>query len=79
MIDDEAGLTLGSISTLSKELKGTEFNRKNKASAKVLGVKIAEIAKNKNIHEVVFDRGASKYHGVLAEFADAAREAGLKF
>jgi len=79
LIDDEAGVTLGSTSTLSKEFRKTEFNMKNKASAKKLGEKIAEIAREKNIKEVIFDRGRFKYHGILAELADAARGSGLKF
>lgn len=79
LIDDVTGVTLGATSTLSNEFKGTQFNRKNKASAKALGEKIAEIAQAKNIKEVVFDRGHRKYHGILAELADSARSAGLKF
>lgn len=79
LIDDEKAVTLGSTATFSKEFKSTEFNKKNKESAKKLGQRIAEIAKEKNITEVIFDRGCSKYHGVLAELANAAREAGLKF
>ncbi|MFI0434215.1 MAG: 50S ribosomal protein L18 [Parachlamydiaceae bacterium] len=79
LIDDDAGHTLGGVSTFSKELRNTEFNRKNKASARKLGEQIAEIAKGKNIKEVVFDRGPFKYHGVLAELADAARAGGLQF
>jgi large subunit ribosomal protein L18 len=79
LIDDEKGLTLGAVSTFGKEYRKTEFNRKNKASARKLGEHIAEIAKTKNIKEVVFDRGSSKYHGVLAELADAARAGGLQF
>jgi large subunit ribosomal protein L18 len=79
LIDDERGLSLGAVSTLSKELRGTEFGKRNKASAKKLGEMIAKIATEKEINEVVFDRGASKYHGVLHELAEAAREAGLKF
>jgi large subunit ribosomal protein L18 len=79
LIDDEKAVTLGSTATFSKEFKSTEFNKKNKESAKKLGQRIAEIAKDKNITEVIFDRGCSKYHGVLAELANAAREAGLKF
>lgn len=79
LIDDESGRTLCGLSTFSKELKNTEFNRKNKASARKLGEQIAEIAKSKNIKEVIFDRGPSKYHGVLAELANAAREGGLQF
>lgn len=79
LIDDEKGHTLVSVATFSKEFKGTEFNRKNKASARKMGEHIAEMAKAKNIKEVVFDRGPFKYHGVLAEFADAARAVGLEF
>ncbi len=79
LIDDEKGLSLGAVSTLSKEFRGTEFGKRNKVSAKKLGEMIAKIAIEKEISEVVFDRGASKYHGVLHELAQAAREAGLKF
>lgn len=79
LIDDEAGVTLGGTATFAKEFVNSEFGRKSKASAKKLGEKIAEIAKEKNIKEVVFDRGPFKYHGVLAELADAARAAGLQF
>lgn len=79
LIDDSSGHTIGSTSTLSKEFRGTEYNRKNKTSAKALGEKIAEIAKSMNIQEVVFDRGHHKYQGVLSALADAARAAGLKF
>lgn len=79
LIDDEAGHTLGSVATFSKALKGTEFARRNKSAARHLGEQIAQIAKEKNIKEVVFDRGPFKYHGILAALADAAREAGLQF
>lgn len=79
LIDDEAGETLAAISTCAKEFKNTEFNKKGKASGRKLGERIAEIAKEKNIKEVIFDRGPFKYHGILAELADAARSAGLQF
>jgi large subunit ribosomal protein L18 len=79
LIDDEHGVTLGALGTVAKEFKGTEYASKSKASAKKLGERIAEIAKQKNIKEVVFDRGPYKYHGVLAELADAARAGGLQF
>ncbi len=79
LIDDVNGKTLGSVSTFSKELRTTEFNKKNKESARKLGETIAEIAKGKNIKEVIFDRGPFKYHGILAELADAARAGGLQF
>jgi len=79
LIDDEKGVTLCGISTYDKHFRNTEFNRKNKASAKKLGEYIAEAAKGKNIKECVFDRGPFKYHGILAELADAARAGGLEF
>jgi len=79
LIDDEKHVTLGSISTIAKEFRGTEFGRKSKKAAKKIGERIAEIAKKYDIEEVIFDRGPSKYHGVLAELADAARAGGLKF
>jgi large subunit ribosomal protein L18 len=79
LIDDETGHTLGAVSTFSKEFRQTEFNRKNKTSARKIGESIAEIAKSKNIKEIIFDRGSSSYRGVLAELADAARASGLQF
>lgn len=79
LIDDEAGKTLGSTATFSKEFANTDFAKKNKASAAKLGEKIAEIAKEQNVTEVVFDRGPFKYHGILAALADGARAAGLQF
>jgi large subunit ribosomal protein L18 len=79
LIDDERGMTLGGTATFAKEFVGTEFGKKNKASAAKLGERIAEIAKQHNIKEVVFDRGPFKYHGILAALADAARNGGLQF
>lgn len=79
IIDDAKSHTLCAISTESAEFANTEFCKKNKVSARRLGVRIAEMAKEKNIKEIVFDRGQFKYHGILAELADGAREAGLQF
>jgi len=79
LIDDEKGITLGTTATFAKEFRNTEFNHRNKASARKLGEKIAEIAKKHNVKEIVFDRGPFKYHGVLAELADGARAGGLQF
>lgn len=78
-IDDVAGTTLAATSTLSKTLVERDQMKANKSSAKKLGVVAAEAAKAKGIKEVVFDRGAARYHGKVKELADAAREAGLKF
>jgi large subunit ribosomal protein L18 len=79
LIDDDAGATLGATATYAAEFRNTEYGRKNKTSAKKLGERIAEIAQSKNIKEVIFDRGPFKYHGILAELAEAARAAGLQF
>jgi len=79
LIDDENGKTLLGLSTLSKELKGSEFEKKSKAAAREIGKRIGQQAKKQNISRVVFDRGHYKYHGLIAELANAAREEGLTF
>jgi large subunit ribosomal protein L18 len=79
VINDEASVTLFSASTMTEEMKSLQLGKKSKESARQLGVKIAEMAKKSNIEKVVFDRGRYKYHGLLAEFANAARESGLQF
>jgi large subunit ribosomal protein L18 len=79
LIDDAKGVTVVSATTTSKELRGTPHAKKNKESAKVLGEMIAKKAKAQGIERVVFDRGPFKYHGILAELADAARAGGLQF
>lgn len=76
IIDDVAGNTLVSASTLDKEIK---TKHSNKEAAKEVGTLIAKRATEKNITEVVFDRGGYVYHGVIKELAEAARESGLKF
>jgi len=78
IIDDSAGTTLVGLSTLSADFSGDK-NKGNKESAAKLGKLIAEKAKEKGIEEVVFDRNGYLYHGKIKSFADAAREAGLKF
>ena len=66
VIDDAQGITLfGSVA--------------KKGAAKELGKIMAEKAKERQIESVVFDRGPFKYHGIIASFANAAREVGLKF
>lgn len=79
LIDDESGSTLVAVSTIAKEFKDTEYNRKNKVAGKQLGIRIGHLAKEKNIKKIVFDRGRFKYHGVIAAVADGAREEGLEF
>lgn len=79
LIDDSQGKTLAMLGTFSAEFRGTDFMKKNKASARKIGARIAEIAKEHSIKEIIFDRGSFKYHGILAELADGAREGGLQF
>ncbi|WP_206787569.1 50S ribosomal protein L18 [Amycolatopsis sp. MtRt-6] len=77
VIDDLAGRTLVSASTLEADIRSADGDKKAKA-AKV-GALVAERAKNAGISAVVFDRGGNAYHGRIAALADAAREAGLEF
>lgn len=76
IIDDVAGTTLVSASTLDKEVI---TKHANKAAAKEVGTLIAKRALDKKITNVVYDRGGYIYHGVVKELAEAAREAGLVF
>lgn len=77
IIDDVAGKTLISASTLDKEFG--EAVGSNKEAAKKVGELIAKRALDKGIKSVVFDRGGYIYHGRIQELADGAREAGLEF
>ncbi|WP_457625733.1 50S ribosomal protein L18 [Persephonella sp.] len=81
IIDDEAGKTLVSASTIDKDFveKYGVRGGKNIEMAKKLGEFIAEKALSKGIENVVFDRGGFIYHGKVKAFAEAAREKGLKF
>lgn len=79
LIDDESGITLAGVGTQSSANSSSDHNKKSKESARVIGTQIAELAKKKNIDTVVFDRGRFKFHGIIAELANAAREAGLHF
>src|SRR4051812_32561773 len=77
VIDDLAGHTLVSASSLEADVRALEGDKKAKA-AKV-GELVAARAKNAGITTIVFDRGGNAYHGRIAALADAAREAGLEF
>jgi large subunit ribosomal protein L18 len=77
LIDDVAGHTLASASTLEADVRGLEGDKKAKA-AKV-GELIAARAREAGVTAVVFDRGGFVYHGRVAALADAAREGGLEF
>jgi len=75
IIDDVAGVTLASASTLDKDISGG--TKEEQASA--VGAAVAVKAVEKGIKQVVFDRGGYLYHGRVAALAEAARENGLEF
>ena len=79
IIDDVNGATLVAASSLDKELKAEIGYGGNKEAAKKVGEAVAKRAIAKGIEEVCFDRGGFLYHGRVAELAEGAREAGLKF
>ncbi|OIQ02064.1 MAG: 50S ribosomal protein L18 [Zetaproteobacteria bacterium CG06_land_8_20_14_3_00_59_53] len=75
VIDDAAGTTLVTASSLDADIKGNG----NCATAAKVGKLLAERAKKAGIEEVAFDRGSFPYHGRVQALAEGAREAGLKF
>ena len=79
VIDDVAGKTLVSASTLEKDIKAELKNTDDIEAATKVGDIVAKRALEKGIKAVVFDRGGYIYHGKVKALADAAREAGLEF
>lgn len=77
VIDDDAGVTLASASTVEGDVKGSAGGTVDAATA--VGKRVADRAKSAGIDAVVFDRGGFRYHGRVAAVADGARETGLKF
>jgi ribosomal protein L18, bacterial type len=75
VIDDVAGVTLVSASTLDDGVNGDNKTEQ----AKAVGALVAKRAVEKKIENVVFDRGGYLYHGRVQALAEAARENGLKF
>lgn len=80
IINDLDGVTVASASTLDKSLQKDFRKAKSKVEkSKIVGAAIAEKAKKAKVKTVVFDRNGNPYHGRVKAFAEAAREAGLKF
>jgi large subunit ribosomal protein L18 len=79
IIDDVAGVTLVSASTLSGALKAEAESKNKSEAAKLVGMELGRQALAKGIDQVVFDRGGYLYTGRVQKLADGAREAGLKF
>jgi large subunit ribosomal protein L18 len=79
VVDDAAGTTLASASTVESGVREGLKHHGNKAAGRAIGTLIAARAQEKGLTAVVFDRAGFRYHGVVKELADAARKAGLKF
>ena len=80
IIDDDAGKTLTSASTMTAAFKDTKAESTSDIeAAKAVGTEVARKAKELGIETIVFDRGGYLYHGKVKALADAASEAGLKF
>lgn len=77
IIDDEAGHTLVSCSSRLKDLNLQPLSKTDQG--KEVGKKLAELAKEKGVETVIFDRGGYKYHGRIKALAEGAREGGLNF
>ena len=77
LIDDLAGRTLASASSLETDVRELDGDKKARAAA--VGKLVADRAREAGVTAVVFDRGGYDYHGRIAALADAAREGGLEF
>ena len=77
VVDDLAGHTIASASTMEPDLRGHDGDKT--AKARKVGELVAERAKAAGIDAVVFDRGGNRYHGRVAAIADGARASGLTF
>ncbi len=75
VVDDTAGRTVASASTMEADLRSFEGDKT--AKARKVGELLAERAKSAGVDAVVFDRGGNRYHGRIAAIADGAREGGL--
>ena len=79
VIDDTTGKTLCSVSSTARAFSSDLEGKTKTERAAVVGSELARKAREAGVEAVVFDRGASRYHGRVKALADAAREGGLKF
>jgi large subunit ribosomal protein L18 len=79
VIDDAAGRTVASASSLEKDLRGKLKTGADAAAAGEVGKLLAERAVSAGVKDVVFDRGRYLFHGRIKALADGAREGGLNF
>jgi large subunit ribosomal protein L18 len=79
VIDDVAGRTIASASSVDTEIRGSIKNGSNADAARIVGETVGRRVMEKGVTEVVFDRGGRLYHGRVKALADGARSAGLTF
>jgi large subunit ribosomal protein L18 len=79
IIDDTAGCTLVSSSSLDPDIRDQVAGLNKTDQAKLVGKRLAEKALSKGVTQVIFDRGGYLYHGRVKALADASREGGLVF
>lgn len=79
LIDDQAGATVVSVSSLAEDIKKGQEKGGKISVSKLIGMELAKAAKAKGIETVVFDRNGYQYHGRVKAVAEGAREGGLKF
>jgi len=79
VIDDDAGHTLCSASTISNAVRSDWATLSKVEQAKAVGKAIAEHARAQGIEQVIFDRGGFPYHGRIKALAEGSREGGLVF
>jgi large subunit ribosomal protein L18 len=78
IIDDQAGHTLASASTLEPAVRAAKSGTKSEQAERI-GKLLAERAREKGVSQVVFDRGGFLYHGRVKSLAEGARAGGLQF
>jgi large subunit ribosomal protein L18 len=79
VIDDTVGKTVAAASTVEKGVRSSHRTHANVTTAEKVGSLLAERTLQKNVRQVVFDRGGFTFHGKVKALADAARSAGLEF
>ena len=79
LINDDTGVTVAAVNTLQPSIVALVKGKTKKEAAFIVGQEIGKIAKRKKVEKVVFDRNGFVYTGRVAQVADGARDAGLKF
>jgi len=78
LVDDNAGVTIVSVSSLDKDVALQCKGKTKVEQAAIVGSTVAKKATEKGIDTVVFDRNGYLYHGRVKSLADSARSNGLK-